>query len=51
MQSFKIGTVVNITKIEHKNVQIGSAIIHLGQITIRIAAITTPIDWIISPRM
>ena len=51
MQSLKIGRVVAMTKIEQRKVQIGSATKKVGHIIIMMAAITTPIDWIMSPRM
>jgi hypothetical protein len=49
MQSAITGIVVKITRIENRNVQIGSAIAQSCLIVIIIAAITTPTLYIISP--
>ena len=49
--SLKIGNVVRTTNIEQRKVVIGSAITKSLSIIIIIAAMTTPIDWIISPRI
>ena len=42
MTSMKMGTVVSMTRIEKRKVQIGSAIVHVGLIYIIIAAAMTP---------
>ena len=49
MLYLKIGSVVQTTNIEQRNVVMGSAITKSLSIIIIIAATTTPIDWIISP--
>ena len=41
--------VVNITRIENKNVQSGSAMRHSGRYQITPPAMITPMLWIISP--
>lgn len=51
MQSFTMKYVVNITKIENRNVHIGSIMSHSGNTNIIKAAIRTPTDWIMSPKM
>ena len=48
--SMKIGIVVIITRIEKKNVQIGSAIYHSGLHLIIIEATITPMLCTISPK-
>ena len=48
--SFKIGRVVKNTKIEQTKVVMGSAITQSLRIVIIIAAISTPIDCMMSPR-
>ena len=42
MTSMNMGTVVSMTRIEKRKVQIGSAIVHVGLIYIIIAAAMTP---------
>lgn len=49
MHSLKTGTVVKITRIENRYVQIGSTILKSGLTIMTIDAIITPIDYNRSP--